>query len=41
MRGIKALSVDMIETIKRVAASERGTASDIVRKILGEYLKNK
>lgn len=35
------LPVDTIETIKRVAARERRTASAILREILRKYLKNK
>jgi len=35
------LPVDMIETIKRVAAKEKRTASAILREILEKYLKNK
>lgn len=35
------LPVDMIETIKRVAAKEKRTASATLREILGKCLKNK
>jgi len=35
------LPEEMIETMKRVAATEKRTASAILREILGKYLKNK
>lgn len=35
------LEEEMIDEIKQIAAKEKRTASDILREILGKYLKNK